>query len=140
MSSSEVGRDDRRDEPAAASRPRLTRSREDRVIAGVAGGLGRHLAIDPVIVRVVFVLLAFTGGGILAYIVAWIVIPEAGDAEEVPGRASAAASTLVGLLLVAIGGILLIDRVLPVFSWRYAGPVLLIGLGVLLLVRREGSR
>ena len=49
----------------------LLRSREDRVVGGVAGGVGVYLGIDPVIVRLVFVVLALAGGGgILAYIIA----------------------------------------------------------------------
>ena len=59
----------------------LTRSRDDRIIAGVAGGLARYLDVDPLLVRLVFVLLAITfGAGILAYIAAIIIIPE--DKEE----------------------------------------------------------
>jgi phage shock protein C len=57
---------------------RLYRSRKNRVIAGICGGLGEHFNIDPVIVRVVLVLLALTPvNGILLYIVLWIIIPEA---------------------------------------------------------------
>jgi phage shock protein C len=140
MPASEVHRPVGDEAEPLRARPRLTRSREDRIIGGVAGGLGRYFAIDPVIVRVAFVVLAFTGGGILAYLIAWIVIPEAGDDETGPARATAASSMVAGLVLIALGGILLVDRIVPVFSWRYVGPVLLIGLGVLLLARREGSR
>jgi phage shock protein C len=122
-------------------RPRLTRSRGNRIIGGVAGGLGHYFGIDAVIVRLIFVLLAFTGGGILAYIIAWIIIPEAGEGEEeTSGTGPAASSMVAGLILVAVGGILLVDRVLPVLSWRYVAPVVLIGVGVVLLVRREGSQ
>ena len=62
---------------------RLTRSRDDRMIAGVAGGLAEYLDIDPSIVRVVWALLVFAWGfGLLAYIVMAIVVPEE---DEVPG-------------------------------------------------------
>jgi len=55
---------------------RLYRSRTDRKIAGICGGLANYFDIDPVIVRLAWVLLFFLGGsGILLYIVAWIVIP-----------------------------------------------------------------
>jgi len=56
---------------------RLYRSRTDRMIAGVCGGLASYFNIDPVIVRVIAVvaLLAGFGGG-LAYIILWIVVPE----------------------------------------------------------------
>jgi phage shock protein PspC (stress-responsive transcriptional regulator) len=55
---------------------RLYRSRTDSVIAGVSGGLAKYLSIDPIIVRVMFVVLAiFGGGGVLIYIIAWIAVP-----------------------------------------------------------------
>jgi len=54
----------------------LRRSRDDRVIAGVCGGLGSYFKIDPVILRVIWVLLIFGfGTGILAYLICWLVIP-----------------------------------------------------------------
>lgn len=55
---------------------RLLRSRSDRMIAGVAGGIARYLAVDPVIVRLIFVLLAFSGPALLFYPVLWLVMPE----------------------------------------------------------------
>lgn len=55
---------------------RLFRSRTDRVIAGVCGGLGQYLGIDPVLVRVFFVLFSLAGGaGPVVYLVLWLVIP-----------------------------------------------------------------
>jgi len=55
---------------------RLYRSRYDSVIAGVAGGIARHFNIDPIIIRVLFVVLAFAGaGGIIVYIILWIAVP-----------------------------------------------------------------
>ena len=92
-------------------RDRLYRSREDRMLFGVAGGMARFLDLDPSIVRIVWALLAIAGGaGILLYIVAAIVIPEApagwapstasgGQAAAGPaasGAASAAASGVAG--------------------------------------------
>jgi phage shock protein PspC (stress-responsive transcriptional regulator) len=55
----------------------------DRKVAGVAGGLARHLDIDPVILRVAFVVLTFFGGaGLLAYGAAWVLVPEDGSARR----------------------------------------------------------
>lgn len=55
----------------------LRRSTDDRKIAGVAGGLARHLNIDPVILRVLFVVLIFFGGaGLVLYGVAWLLVPD----------------------------------------------------------------
>jgi phage shock protein C len=57
----------------------LRRSQSDKKIAGVCGGLGEFFGIDPTWFRIGFVLVALPGGipGILAYLICWIVIPEA---------------------------------------------------------------
>jgi phage shock protein C len=55
--------------------PRLMRSRTDTMIAGVAGGIARYLNTDPAIVRLLFVLLAFSGPGLLIYPLLWLVMP-----------------------------------------------------------------
>ena len=56
---------------------RLYRSRKDRMIAGVCGGLGDYFNIDPTLVRLLVVILALAGGpGLLAYIILAIVVPE----------------------------------------------------------------
>src|SRR5207253_7393451 len=61
----------------------LRRSREDRVIAGVCGGLGRYLGVDPILLRVALVVLAIGGGvGFLIYGVAWLVIPKEAPGEQ----------------------------------------------------------
>ena len=55
---------------------RLYRSRTNKVIGGVCGGIGEYFNIDPVLIRLVLVLFSFMGGGgIIAYIIAWMVIP-----------------------------------------------------------------
>ncbi len=57
---------------------RLYRSRTDRMLAGVCGGLAEYFNIDPVIIRVIAVVAALMAfGGLLAYIILWIVVPEA---------------------------------------------------------------
>jgi phage shock protein C len=55
---------------------RFERSERNKVIAGVCGGIGEYLDIDPTIVRLVFIVFAVAGGpGILAYIILWLVMP-----------------------------------------------------------------
>jgi phage shock protein C len=55
---------------------RLYRSGKDRILGGVCGGIGEYFQIDPVIIRLLFVILAFAWGfGVLLYIIAWIIIP-----------------------------------------------------------------
>ena len=55
---------------------KLYRSKKNRMIAGVCGGVGEYLNTDPTIIRVLWVIATFWGIGLLAYIIAWIVIPE----------------------------------------------------------------
>jgi phage shock protein PspC (stress-responsive transcriptional regulator) len=65
---------------------RLTRSRTDRVIAGVCGGFAAYSGIDVNIVRLVMVLLALLGGsGVVLYLVAWVIVPVEDAAGTAPG-------------------------------------------------------
>lgn len=54
----------------------LTRSSTDRVVAGVCGGLGEYFGVNPLVFRLLFVLLALPGGapGILPYLILWFVM------------------------------------------------------------------
>jgi phage shock protein PspC (stress-responsive transcriptional regulator) len=65
---------------------RLYRSRTDRLLGGVLGGMGVFLGIDPLVLRLAVVLLTFMGAGLLvpAYIVMWVLVPE----EPVDGAPS----------------------------------------------------
>lgn len=124
--------------PVASDRV-LRRSTEDRVIAGVAGGLGRYLGIDPVVLRIAFVILAFAGGsGVLLYILGWILIPEERAGEPVGALARPERHVdlwlVVGVGLVSLGIILLIDRLIPWFD-RVTGPLILVAIGVAVLVQ-----
>lgn len=55
---------------------KLFKSRTNRVLCGVCGGLGEYFNIDPTIIRLLFLLLGFTVTGIIVYIIAAIVVPE----------------------------------------------------------------
>ncbi len=56
---------------------RIYRSKKDKAIAGVCGGIGEYLNIDPTIIRIFWAASIFAGGfGIFAYILCWIIIPE----------------------------------------------------------------
>jgi len=64
---------------------KLYRSTTDRMIGGVCGGLGSYLAIDPILIRLFFVLLTLAGGsGVLIYLLLWILIPT-GEQELTAG-------------------------------------------------------
>ena len=63
---------------------RLYKSRNDIMIAGVCGGIGEYFDIDPTLIRILWVTLLFmAGGGLVAYLIAWIVIP---NASQLTGR------------------------------------------------------
>jgi len=69
------------DQPAARQ---LRRSADDRMLAGVAGGIARYLGADVTLVRVIIAALAlFTGAGVALYIAAWLLIPEDGEDQPV---------------------------------------------------------
>ena len=123
---------------------RLTRNRRTAVLGGVAAGFGDYFDVDPVLVRVGFVLLTFaTGIGILFYIICWLVMPADGasvSAEKPPGARlseevreaaervagevrevgeSARVRMIGGAVLVVLGLMLLADRVPWMFDWPH---------------------
>ena len=83
---------------------RLRRSRTDRKVAGVAGGLARHLDVDPLILRVAFVVLVFFGGaGLILYGACWLLVPEDGSERatiNLDDRSRSVALLIVGAIAV----------------------------------------
>jgi phage shock protein PspC (stress-responsive transcriptional regulator) len=86
------------------------RSQDDRMLAGVCGGLGAYLGVDPVLLRVGFAVLTIFGGlGAVAYAALWLLLPEAGSDESIAsqrsGRPDAELRTVVLVVaaLLAIG-------------------------------------
>lgn len=100
--------------PPQIQRPRLERLRSDRVIAGVASGLARHLGIDAAWVRIGFVVITLFGGaGVLAYLIGWIAIPEEGESESVlttKTRSNSHLGSWVGLGLIGLAVMILIGN------------------------------
>jgi phage shock protein PspC (stress-responsive transcriptional regulator) len=89
--------------PGRASREPLRRDRRSKVIAGVCGGLGRHLDIDPVVFRILFAVLSFVGGiGLLAYAAAWLFVPVEGNRKSEAHRLLTGSNPLLAVV-VAIG-------------------------------------
>jgi len=132
---------------SSASHP-LTRSRNDRMIAGVLGGIARKYDFDPAIVRVVFVgmtVLSF-GAALLGYVVAWLVVPEADADEPVLTNAVHGARRRpidrrlwIGLALLFFGAEALADQ----YGYRVGRfshvfwPMALIAVGASFLILRE---
>ncbi|HLM09850.1 MAG TPA: PspC domain-containing protein [Thermoleophilaceae bacterium] len=91
--------------PESPQPRRLLRSRPDRVIGGVCGGLGRYFNVDPIIFRIGAVVLAFIGGaGLLAYLAALLLIPS----EDSPAAADAPAGRNRWLLIAGVIVLLLV--------------------------------
>jgi len=143
---------------------RLTRSR-DSVIGGVAAGVAEWINADPALVRIAWALLVPLTGGVafLAYIVAWVVVPEAprhpaagsptvaaaADTDPVTGAPAATPTTpapadsgddagrtalFIGGGLVLVGLWFLVREYVPDINWGLIWPLLLVGIGVVILV------
>ena len=138
----------------------LTRDPRHAVLGGVASGFGRYLDVDPVLVRVAFVILAFANGlGILLYLVCWALVPKdavAGAASGVPESAlggvqdavrtiaraedGRAARLAIGYGLIGLGGLLLMHNLDWIHwpSWarfEVLWPLILVGMGAGLVLR-----
>jgi phage shock protein PspC (stress-responsive transcriptional regulator) len=117
---------------------RLRRSRTDRKIAGVAGGLARHLDIDPIILRVALVVLVFFGGaGLVIYGACWLLVPDEYTDEatlRLDDRSRGVALILVGVIaaLAVIGD--------SMGNWGFPWPLAIAGLIVLLVLTVRGDR
>ncbi len=142
---------------------RLNRSRDDRVITGVCGGLARRFDIDPSWLRLGFVLLVLAGGsGVLLYIILSLVIPSE-DLADVEARETRRQSTeeagyqtrdvvertrgsdrdarIVAVLLITVGVFFLLRSLewFRAIDLSLVAPVFLIGLGVWLILRQDGQ-
>lgn len=127
---------------------RLMRSESDRMLAGVCGGIAAYLGVDPVLVRLGFVVLLLASGvGLPIYLVLWLVMPSQSraqpeirlvnedsfdDPSSYKTRFSPAAT--VGIILILFGAFLMLAQWghAPGYIW----PLILIGAGIFYLIRR----
>jgi phage shock protein C len=113
------------------------------VIAGVCAGLGRYLGIDPVLLRIAFVILALAGGGgVVLYVIGWILIPEEKPGEELGSAPPSSTETLrlvAGGVLIAVGVILLLNLSIPRIG-KYLWPLALVAIGVAVIVQASARR
>ena len=119
----------------------LCKSKKDKIIAGVFGGLAEYLSVDPVLLRIIGVILFFARPGefIIMYIAAAIIMPEAKDDNEKTGKDKKNESSgqlFIGGALVVLGIIFLLQKYISWFNWDYLWPFIIIGAGVYLLVRK----
>lgn len=125
---------------------RLRRSRSNRMLAGVCGGLAEYFEIHPAVFRVAFVVIALLpGAGILIYLAAVLVIPDEGREDSIAGAVLRERRNgrwpLIGLGLVAVAGAML---VLPVAVWPrdalwWVGAMLLFSGAVILWIARRDA-
>ena len=127
--------------PSAPPQRVVRRSRSERVIAGVCGGIGRYLGIDPLLLRIAFAVLSLANGlGLIAYVVAWVAIPEERPGQplaSVPEPRRGSGRLLLGGSLVVLGLVLLLDRLAPALDelfWPVA--VVAVGVAVILVALR----
>ena len=118
-------------QPQAGTRPPLVRSRTDRKIAGVAGGLAAYLGVEPLWIRIAFVVISIPGGlGVLLYLLGWVLIPEEGEPAAIGEgllEHLRRAPTWLAILLFVVAGIVFFDRPWgPPSFWAVA----LIGVGI----------
>ncbi len=137
----------------------LYRSKTDRYIGGVAGGIAKYFEVDPLIIRIIFILLALSGGsGIVVYIILWILIPEEGESrvknadigENIKKGADKMAQEIKkdpktqtngriigGLILITIGAIFLIENFFPglYLSFSRLWPLILVAIGLGLMIK-----
>lgn len=110
----------------------------DRHVAGVAGGLGRHLDVDPLLLRVAFVVLTvFGGAGLILYVGCWLLLPEDGaDRAAVQLDQKVRDGALV--VLAALGIVLVLGQTFgPGMGWPLALAAAVIG--IVLLVKRDDA-
>lgn len=110
------------DEPGRGPR-RLLRSPRNKVIGGVAGGLGDYFKVDPIVFRILFaVTTLFGGAGFAAYVIAWIVVPQDdGSGRPVAGHSVGRRIGLAILVLIgAVAGLILAAGLLAGSAWAAA--------------------
>lgn len=119
---------------------RLYRSRGDRILGGVCGGIAEYFSVDPALVRIIAILLVIAGGGaIFAYVLAWLLIPEEPGETPPEERPRRGPNRRVLAFLLVLAGALWLSRYILWSPWVGIAsiPVLLIVSGILLFLVRE---
>lgn len=130
--------------PAGPTRPVFRRSSSDRVISGVAGGLARTFDLDPVIVRIITVVLCLAfPPAFIAYLAAWLLVarddePHGSVSGGIAFRRSGGIAFWIGVVILAVMTLAAIDE--PFRGGFNLVPLVLIGIGVALWTRDGGTR
>lgn len=143
---------------------KLYRSENDKMIAGVAGGLGEYLNIDSSIIRILFVIITLLGGsGILLYLILWIILPAQSKQEatandniknnvqEMKEKAQSLAQevrhgshnntsrTWFGIIIIVIGTVFLLENlgIIEPFTIKKFWPLILVIFGLAIFLKNE---
>jgi signal transduction histidine kinase len=126
--------------PRRPASPALVRSRDNRVLLGVAGGIGERLGVDPLLIRAAFAVLAVAGGsGVVLYLVAWAISPEDDPAANRPVRPPSARLAFA-LGLIVLGTMLLLREIGLWFGDAIAWPIALAAAGSAVIWARSDDR
>ena len=118
----------------------FARSRSDRIVAGVAAGIAERLRIDPVVIRLAFVVLAFAGGlGIVVYLLAWLIVPDTDPSADRPDGSATGVRQIVSVGLIVAGVMVLSRKAGLWFSDPAAWSVGLVAFGSAILWTRTDS-
>lgn len=145
---------------------RLYRSKKNSIIAGVCGGIAEYLNVDPTVVRIVWILISFSGAGILAYIIAALIMPDrpegtveqyygakTGDGGE-PGSNNRSADgsrececghsegtrNIIGAALIVLGFVFLMKQFFHWFDMGVIASIALIAGGIVVITKGRGAR
>ena len=130
---------------APTSRPRLERSREDRMVAGVAGGIAKHLGLNATLLRVAFAVSVFAAGfGLIVYVLTWLLAPmepegpTGSDVVAQPRRLRLPSlAQIVGIGLLAVGLAVILGVSGLWFGGAQGWPVLVAAIGFAILWARR---
>ncbi len=117
---------------------KLYRSKTDRVIFGVCGGIAEYFEIDSTIVRVITVALLLVGTGIVwLYIILAIIIPENPSKQKSKNKMKSKDNNLLlGAGLILIGGVTLLNQY-NILNWNQLWPIILIMMGVFFIWQNQ---
>lgn len=116
---------------------RLRRSSTDKKIAGVAGGIARHLDVDPLVVRILLVVLAFFGGaGLIIYGACWILVPD--DFDNVPIRLDDRTRTLALIVIGALAAVSVVGD--SIGGWDFPWPLAVLGVIAVIVLASNSNK
>ncbi|NPV10429.1 MAG: PspC domain-containing protein [Ignavibacteria bacterium] len=143
---------------------KLYRSRQNKIIGGVCGGIGKYFDIDPVLIRLLFVLITLlNGAGLILYIILLIILPlepfnpdeiEIKDFTEIPDEKLVNTASdftdrkektkkIFGIILLIIGTLLFLENFIDILDFEIFAPLIMILIGLYLIydsIKKQGIK